>query len=56
MAGRSSARLRIPACLTVSSPYAYLHDVLTRMVDGHPVSRLDELLPSTWKARDSAKS
>jgi transposase len=37
-------------------PYGNLHDVLTRMVDGHPVSRLDELLPSTWKARDSVKS
>jgi transposase len=26
-------------------PYAYLTDVLTRMVDGHPINRLDELLP-----------
>lgn len=26
-------------------PYAYLHDVLRRMVGGHPVNRLDELLP-----------
>ncbi|WP_234685198.1 IS66 family transposase [Bradyrhizobium monzae] len=30
-------------------PYAYLRDVLTCMVDGHPVNRLDELLPWTWK-------
>jgi transposase len=30
-------------------PYAYLHDVLTRMVDGHPINRLDELLPWNWK-------
>jgi hypothetical protein len=37
-------------------PYAYLHDVLTRMVDGHPINRLDELLPWDWKARDSVKS
>ena len=29
-------------------PYAYLHDVLTRMLDGHPVNRLDELLPWNW--------
>ncbi len=31
-------------------PYAYLDDVLRRMVNGHPVNRLDELLPWTWKA------
>jgi len=31
-------------------PYAYLRDVLTRMVNGHPINRLDELLPWTWKA------
>lgn len=37
-------------------PYAYLHDVLTRMVDGHPINRLDELLPWAWNARDSVKS
>lgn len=30
-------------------PYAYLTDVLTRMVDRHPVNRLDELLPWVWK-------
>ncbi|MGY4287132.1 transposase [Bradyrhizobium sp. LM2.7] len=30
-------------------PYAYLNDVLTRMVDGHPINRLDELLPWVWK-------
>ena len=26
-------------------PYAWLRDVLSRMVDGHPSQRLDELLP-----------
>ena len=31
-------------------PYAYLRDVLTRMVNGHPINRLDELLPWAWKA------
>jgi len=31
-------------------PYVYLRDVLTRMVNGHPVNRLDELLPWAWKA------
>lgn len=30
-------------------PFAYLRDVLERMVDGHPVNRLDELLPWAWK-------
>ena len=34
-------------------PYAYLSDVLQRMIDGHPVNRLDELLPWTWKAGNS---
>jgi transposase len=29
-------------------PYAYLADVITRIVDGHPNSRLDELLPWTY--------
>ncbi len=29
-------------------PYAYLKDVLQRMTDGHPVNRLDDLLPWKW--------
>jgi transposase len=37
-------------------PYAYLHDVLTRMVDGHPVNRLDELLPWVWKSEIHVKT
>ena len=37
-------------------PYAYIADVLQRMVDGHPVNRLDELLPWTWKAGNPVKS
>ncbi len=37
-------------------PYAYLTDVLQRMVDGHPVNRLDELLPWTWKTENPVKS
>lgn len=28
-----------------SSPYAYLKDVLERMTNGHPMSRIDDLLP-----------
>ena len=30
-------------------PYAYLKDVLQRMVEGHPASQLDELLPWNWR-------
>ncbi len=29
-------------------PYAYLSDVLRRMVDGYPMNRLDDLLPWNW--------
>jgi len=37
-------------------PYAYLRDVLQRMVDGHLVNRLDELLPWAWKPQDHVKT
>jgi transposase len=30
-------------------PYAYLCGVLQRMADGHPINRLDELLPWVWR-------
>jgi transposase len=30
-------------------PFAYLKDVLKRMSNEHPVSRLDELLPWNWQ-------
>ena len=30
-------------------PFAYLRDILQRMVDGHPANRLDDLLPWNWK-------
>jgi hypothetical protein len=32
-------------------PYAYLKDVLQRMLDGHPINRLDDLLPWNWSQR-----
>ena len=35
--------------------YAYLRDVLSRMVDGHPINRLDELLPWRWQAASAVK-
>ena len=30
-------------------PFAYLRDILQRMLDGHPASRLDDLLPWNWR-------
>jgi hypothetical protein len=30
-------------------PFAWLKNVLQRMTDGHPASRLDELLPWNWQ-------
>jgi transposase len=37
-------------------PYAYLVDVITRIVDSHPNSRLDELLPWTYPATPNLKA
>jgi transposase len=34
----------------------YVEDVLTRMVAGHSVNRLDELLPWSWKAENPVKA
>ena len=36
------------AKLNDREPYAYLKDVLERMTNGHPASRLDDLLPWNW--------
>ena len=36
------------ANLNNGEPYAYLKDVLDRMTNSHPMSRLDELLPWNW--------
>lgn len=33
-------------------PQAYIADVLQRMIDGHPVNRLDELLPWNWSPQN----
>ncbi len=32
-------------------PYAYLRDVLKRMIDGHSIKRLDDLLPWDWASK-----
>jgi transposase len=37
-------------------PHAYLNDVLTRMVNGHSVNRLDELLRWAWKPEIHVKA
>lgn len=36
------------ARLNDREPYAYLKDILDRMTNGHPASRLDDLLPWNW--------
>jgi transposase len=42
------ASLVATAKLNDVEPFAYLRDVLERMSNGHPISRLDELLPWNW--------
>jgi transposase len=37
-------------------PYAYLKDVLQRLVDGHPKNRIDDLLPWNWQPSSSVKA
>ena len=37
-------------------PYGYLADVITRIVQGHPNSRLDELLPWSYPAAQDLKA
>ena len=58
--GRMTARLHLAARTTCSrapiataklndvEPFAYLRDILERMSDGHPMSRIDDLLPWNW--------
>ena len=42
------ASLLATAKLNDIEPFAYLKDVLKRLSDGHPMSRLDDLLPWNW--------
>jgi transposase len=37
------------AMLNNVEPFAYLEDVLQRMTEGHPMSRINELLPWNWQ-------
>jgi hypothetical protein len=44
------ATLITTAKLNDVEPYAYLKDVIERLAGGHPMARLDDLLPWNWKA------
>lgn len=48
-AGPTVCSLITTAKLNNVEPFAYLKDVLERMSAGHPMSRLDELLPWNWR-------
>jgi hypothetical protein len=39
--------LVVTAQLNGLNPEAYLKDILTRIADGHPINRIDELMP--WR-------
>jgi transposase len=41
--------------LNAVDPEAYLADIFARLVAGHPVTRLDELLPWNWAAAQQAQ-
>ena len=40
--------------LNAVEPFAYLRDVMERMVNGYPAARLGDLLPWNWKAAVNA--
>lgn len=42
--------------LTGVEPYAYLNDVITRIVNGHPQSQIDDLLPWAHAPADDIKA
>ena len=41
--------------LTGVDPQAYLADVVTRIVNGHPQNRIDELLPWAYAAETALR-
>jgi hypothetical protein len=41
--------------LNAVDPYAYLAETVTKIVNGHPNSRLDELLPWAYSAATALK-
>jgi transposase len=42
--------------LTGVDPQAYLTEVISRIVDGHPQNRIDELLPWVYAAEPALKN
>jgi len=44
------ASLLTTAKLNDVEPHAYLSDVLERLSQGHPMNRIDDLLPWNWAA------
>ena len=48
----------LPIIVFMGSVFAVLYHlgVLQRMVDGHTINRLDELLPWSWKAQNGVKT
>ena len=48
------ASLLATAKLNDVEPFAYLKDVLEPMSDGHPMSRLEDLLPWNWASSVAA--
>ena len=48
------ASLLATAKLNDVEPFSYLRDVLERLSDGHPMSRLDDLLPWNWTQQRAA--
>ncbi|MEE4239075.1 MAG: transposase domain-containing protein, partial [Anderseniella sp.] len=43
------ATLITTAKLNSVEPEAWLSDILTRLSDGYPMNRIDDLLPWNWK-------
>jgi transposase len=44
------------AKLNDTNPEAYLADMLTRIAAGHPINRIDQLMPWAYQRRDTAPS
>ena len=48
------ASILATAKLNDVEPFAYLTEVLERLSNGHPMNRLDELLPWNWSKLSAA--